>query len=278
MSSAQENSTPAFKKPAKPERVYDLNKISNDDVIKFFRKDKALRKYWQQIMATDRHNSKFQRHVNCLTARDKRKIRKDTNFSFLKEPKAFETDIWTTLSEIVSKILSAHPNIEGESYETKKHYAENVLIPEGIEKYLIHKFNMSEAQAKKCYQTHHIIKCDYCNLYFTKDDSDNKDSDIDNHIEEVHKPSIDLENHIRDILEAPYVGTISEKEFQKRLKKYYPKSLKSTLSSRKEEINKLQVKVKNEIKKKKEAKAREQRLIEAQNHEEDDDFLNMDFE
>ena len=115
-------------------------------------------------------------------------------------------------------------------------------------------------------------------MYFTKDDSDNKDSDIDNHIEEVHKPSIDLENHIRDILEAPYVGTISEKEFQKRLKKCYNKSQKSALSSRKEEINKLHVKVKNEIKKKKEARAKERQLEEAQNHEEDEDFLDMDFE
>ena len=276
----QKNSTPAFKKPAKPERVYDLNKISNDDVIKFFRKDKALRKYWQKIMDSDRHKSKFQRHVNCLTTKyNNNKIRKETNVNFLKEPKAFETDIWTTLSEIVSKILSAHPNIEGESYETKRHYAENVLIPEGIEQYLIHKFNMSEAQAKKCYQTHHIVKCDYCDLYFSKDDSDNKDeSDIEKHVEKVHKPSIDLENHIRDILEAPYVGTISEKEFQKRLKKYYSKSQKSALSSRKEEINKLHVKVKTEIKKKKEARAKERQLEEEQNHEEDEDFLDMDFE
>ena len=269
MSFAKENSAPAFKKPVKSERTYNLNEISNSDVIKFFRKDKALRKYWQEIMDSDRHKSKFQRHVICLTTKyNNSKIRKETNFSFLKEPKAFETDIWTTLSEIVSKILSAHPIIGGESYETKKHYAENVLIPEGIEKYLIHKFKMSEAQAKKCYLEHHVIVCDFCDMVFNKDD------DIE-HFKKVHKPSIDLENHIRDILEAPFVGTISEKELQKRLRKYYTKL---ALSSRKEEINKLHVKVKNEIKKKKEARAKERQLEEAQNHEEDEDFLDMDFE
>ena len=263
----QENSTPAFKKPAKSEGPYNLNAISNDDVIKFFRKDKALRKHWQKIMDTDRHNSKFQRHVNCLTTKNISKIRKKTNFNFLKEPKAFETDIWTTLSDIVTKILNVHPKIGRETYETKKHYAENVLIPEGCENFLINKFNMSETQAKKCYLEHHVIKCDYCDLYF------NKDSEIDKHVKKVHKSSIDLENHIREILDVAY--TVSAREFQKRLKKYYTKSV---LSSRKEEINKLHVKVENEIKKKKEALAREQRLKEAQNQEEDDDFLDMDFE
>ena len=271
MSFAQENSAPPFKKPAKSERLYNLNKISNGDVIKFFRKDEGLRKHWQKIMDTDRHNSKFQRHVNCLTTRDTTpysKMRQETNPNFLRGPKEFETDIWTTLSDIVTEILSSHPKIGRETHETKKHYAENVLIPEGCEKFLIHKFNMSEAQAKDCYLEHHIIKCDYCDLCF------NKDSDIDKHVKKVHKPSIDLENHIRDILEVA-MGTISERELQKRLKKYYTKS---ALSSRKEEINKLHVKVQNEIKKKKEALAREHRLKEAQNHEEDDDFLDMDFE
>ena len=269
MSSARENSAPAFKKPVKSERTYNLNEISNSDVIKFFRKDKALRKYWQEIMDSDRHKSKFQRHVICLTTKyNNNKIRKETNVNFLKEPKAFETDIWTTLSEIVSKILSAHPIIGGESYETKKHYAENVLIPEGIEQYLIHKFNMSEAQAKKCYREHHITKCDYCDLYFIKD------SDIDEHFEKVHKSSIDLENHIREILEVA-IGTVSKNKLQKSLKKYYDKT---ALSLRKKEINKLHVKVQNEINKKKDALAKDRQQKEAHNHEEDEDFLFMDLE
>ena len=53
---------------------------------------------------------------------------------------------------------------------------------------------------------------------------------------------------------------------------------REVIASRKEEINKLHVKVKNEIKKKKEARAKERQLEEAQNHEEDEDFLDMDFE
>ena len=44
----------------------------------------------------------------------------------------------TTLGGIVTKILSLHPKLGGK-HETKKNYAENVLIPEGCEKFLIHK-------------------------------------------------------------------------------------------------------------------------------------------
>ena len=43
----------------------------------------------------------------------------------------------TTLGGIVTKILSLHPKLGGK-HETKKNYAENVLIPEGCEKFLIH--------------------------------------------------------------------------------------------------------------------------------------------
>ena len=155
----------------------------------------------------------------------------------------------------------------GEKHIKKKErYAVNVLIPEGVEKFLMHKFNMSEAQAKKCYREHHVIECDFCDLYF------NKDSDVAEHFEKVHKSSIDLENHIRDILA---IRTISKKKFLKRLEIHYDKK---TLSLRKKEINKLYVKVKNEIKEKKEALARERRLQEAQNHEEDNDFLFVDLE
>ena len=236
-----------------------------------------MRKHWQEIMDTDRHTSNFQRHVNCLTTRDTTplgKMKHETNPNFLRAPKEFdgkmETDILTTLSDIGTKILSAHPKIGRETYQIKKHYAENVLIPEGCEKFLVHKFNMSETQAKECYLEHHIIKCDFCDLYFNKDsDCDllfNKDSDIDKHVKKVHKASIDLENRIREILDVAY--TVSSKEFQNRLKKYYTKP---ELSSRKEEINKLHLKVENEIKKKKEAQLRE-----AQNHEEDDDIPDFD--
>ena len=69
------------------------------------------------------------------------------------------------------------------------------------------------------------------------------------------------------------MSTIREK-YQKRIKKHYTKF---ELSSRKEEVNKLYAKVENEIKKKKEALAKQRRLEEAQNHEEDQDFLDMDF-
>ena len=34
---------PAIKKPTKPECPYDLNEISRDDVIKFFKEDQGLK-------------------------------------------------------------------------------------------------------------------------------------------------------------------------------------------------------------------------------------------
>ena len=213
-----------------------------------------VRKHWQQIMDTDKDNSMFQRHVNFFTTNIYEQMRKETNFTFFRVAKGFETDIVTTLSKIVSEILNEHPKIGRETHQTKERYALNVLIPEGVEKFLMHKFNMSEAQAKKCYREHHVIECDFCDLYF------NQDSDNDEHFEKVHKSSVDLENHIRDILA---VGTISKKIFQKRLEVHYDKK---ALSLRKKEINKLYVKVKNEIKEKKEAL------------EEDDDFLFVDLD
>ena len=274
LSFAQENSAPSYKKPTKSEYPYNLNAISNDDVIQFFRKDKSLRKHWQKIMDTDRYNSNFQRHVNCLTTKNTGwncKMKQETNPTFLRPPKDFDTDIITTLSCIVTEILNKHPKIGQETNDTKKNYAENVLIPEGCENFLIHKFNMSEAQAKDCYLKHHVIKCDYCDVFFY-----NKQSDNDKHYKKVHKASIDLENQIREILEVAYILPISERKLGTRLQKYYTKS---DLSLRKKEINKLHVKVQNEIKEKKEALARELRLKNAQNHEEEEDadFLDMDF-
>ena len=56
-------------------------------------------------------NSKFQRHVNCLTTNICEIMKEETNFTFLRGPKEFETDIVTTLSEIVSEILNEHPKI-----------------------------------------------------------------------------------------------------------------------------------------------------------------------
>ena len=80
----------------------------------------------------------------------------------------------------------------------------------------------------------------------------------------------------REILEAAFIGTISASKLQNRLKKYYTKS---DLSSRKKEINKLYEKIMDEMKGKKEAFARELRLKEAQNHEDEEDaaFADCDF-
>ena len=269
VSFAQENSAAALKKPAKFECPYDLNGISNADVIEFFKKDEGLKEHWQKMMDSDRKVSNFKRHVNCLTTQytGPAFLSGQTNPCFLRPPleNEFETDILTILGCIVTKILSAHPKIGKEEICIQTKYADHCMIPEGFEKYLIHKFNMSEERAHHWYLKHQVIKCDYCDLFF------NKDSDNDKHVKEVHKPSIDLENHIREILEVAYIGTISAKELQNRLKKYYTKS---DLSSRKKEINKLHVKVLDEIKLK---KAQNQAHNRAQNHVDDEDEI-PDFE
>ena len=270
MAFAQENSAPAFKKLAKSECPYNLNAISNDDVIKFFREDEGLKKHWKKIMDTDRYKSNFQRHVKCLTTRNTGpycEMKQETNPSFLRPPKEFDTDILTTLGYIVTDILSEHPKIGKEENETKKNYAENVLIPEGCEKFLIHKFNMSEAQAKVCYLEHQVIKCDYCDVFF------NKKSDNDKHVKKVHKASIDLENQIREILEVANIKTTSPRKVRTLLLKYYTKS---DLSLRKKEINTIIQKVTDEIMEKKAAEIKEKK---AQNHEdeEDADFTDLDF-
>ena len=80
--------TSVIKKPAKPECPYDLNGISRDDVIEFFKHNEGLKEHWQKIMDQDKYKSEFKRHIVALTTRDvgpHSAIRQNTNIAFLRQ-------------------------------------------------------------------------------------------------------------------------------------------------------------------------------------------------
>ena len=58
------------------------------------------------------------------------------------------------------------------------------FIFSGCERYLIHKFNMSEADAKFWYKSHMVLQCDFCELFYNEHDI------LDKHILEVHQDEL----------------------------------------------------------------------------------------
>ena len=55
----------------------------------------------------------------------------------------------------------------------------------GCERYLIHKFNMSEADAKFWYKSHLVLQCDFCELIYNEHDI------LDKHIFAAHQDQLD---------------------------------------------------------------------------------------
>ena len=196
-----EEPTLVIKKPTKPECPYDLNGISRDDVIEFFKDNDGLKEHWQKIMDQDKYKSEFKRHVVTLTTRDvgpHSAIRQNTNISFLRQKTEKDGEnVDIILIRLARKIASEHPKIGQEENGTQDKYAEHVLIPEGCERYLIHKFNMTEADAKFWYKSHHALQCDFCDLIYNDYDI------LDKHIFEAHQDQLNeppepqrvVENH-----------------------------------------------------------------------------------
>jgi hypothetical protein len=58
------------------------------------------------------------------------------------------------------------------------------FIFSGCERYLIHKFIMSEADAKFWYKSHMVLQCDFCELIYNQHDL------LDKHIFEVHQDEL----------------------------------------------------------------------------------------
>ena len=196
-----EEPTLAIKKPTKPECPYNLNGISRDDVIDFFKEDEGLKEHWQKIMDQDKYKSEFKRHVVALTTRDvgpHSAIRQNTNIAFLRQKTEKDGEnVDIILIRLAREIASQHPKIGQEENGTQDKYAEHVLIPEGCERYLIHKFNMTEADAKFWYKSHHVFQCDFCDLIYNDHDI------LDKHIFEAHQDQLNeppepqrvVENH-----------------------------------------------------------------------------------
>ena len=190
-----------IKKPTKPECPYDLNGISRDDVIEFFKDNDGLKEHWQKIMDQDKCKSEFKRHVVALTTRDvgpHSAIRQNTNISFLKQKTEKDGEnVDIILFRLAREIVGQHSKIGREENSTQDKYAEHVLIPEGCERYLIHKFNMTEADAKFWYKSHHVLQCDFCELIYNDHDI------LDHHIFEAHQDQLNeppepqrvVENH-----------------------------------------------------------------------------------
>ena len=192
---------PAIKKPTKPECPYDLNGISRDDVIDFFKDNDGLKEHWQKIMDQDKYKSEFKRHVVALTTRDvgpHSAIRQNTNIAFLRQKTEQDGEnVDIILIRLAREVVRQHPKIGQEENGTQDKYAEHVLIPEGCERYLIHKFNMTEADAKFWYKSHHVLQCDFCDLIYNDHDI------LDKHIFEAHQDQLNeppepqrvVENH-----------------------------------------------------------------------------------
>ena len=130
---------------------YNLEGISNDDVIKFFENSQSLRKHWQSIMdegQCDRHTlaTEGQSSKNMGTGSE---LQAKANISFLKQHTEKDgKNVDTELYYITRPIVEKHAQIGQLSEQMKERYAKHVLIPEGCERYLMDKFKMNEAEAK----------------------------------------------------------------------------------------------------------------------------------
>jgi hypothetical protein len=126
---------PSIKKPPKPECPYDLNAISRDAIIEFFKNDEGLKEHWQKIMDQDKDKSEFKRHVLALTTRDvgpHSAIRQGTNIAFLRQKTEKDGEnVDIILIRLAREIAREHPKIGLEENGTQEKYAEHVLIPEG---------------------------------------------------------------------------------------------------------------------------------------------------
>ena len=133
---------------------YNLEGISNDDVIRFFENSQSLRKHWQTIMdegQCDRHKlATTTKNMNTNSV-----LQRKANITFLKQHTEKDGEnVDKVLFYITRKIVELHAQIGQLSEQRKDKYAKHVLIPEGCERYLMDKFKMNEAEAKYWFLNH----------------------------------------------------------------------------------------------------------------------------
>ena len=147
------------KKVRKNRRVslcpYDLDGISNDNVIEFFKKSQTLRDHWQKIM----DEGECERHKLALTSRDMSchsELQHKANITFLKQTSEKDGEnVDVKLYRITREIVNQHAKIGKLTEQTQDRYAKHVLIPEGCEQYLMDTFKMSEKVAKDWFLKYH---------------------------------------------------------------------------------------------------------------------------
>ena len=155
----ERTSSPAFVAKKRKSRSssgcrYNLEGISNDDVIRFFENSQSLRKHWQTIMdegQCDRHKlATTTKNMNTNSV-----LQRKANITFLKQHTEKDGEnVDKVLFYITRKIVEQHAQIGQLSEQRKDKYAKHVLIPEGCERYLTDKFKMSEAEAKYWFLNH----------------------------------------------------------------------------------------------------------------------------
>ena len=133
---------------------YNLEGISNDDVIRFFENSQSLRKHWQTIMdegQCDRHKlATTTKNMNTNSV-----LQRKANITFLKQHTEKDGEnVDKVLFYITKEIVEQHAQIGQLSEQRKDKYAKHVLIPEGCERYLMDKFKMNEAEAKYWFLNH----------------------------------------------------------------------------------------------------------------------------
>ena len=158
----QRTSSPAFVSKKRKSRSssgcrYNLEGISNDDVIRFFKNSQSLRKHWQTIM----DEGQCQRHILATTGKTSRDmttfsvLQSKANITFLKQNTEKDGEnVDKLLFDITKEIVEQHAQIGQLSEQRKDKYAKHVLIPEGCERYLMDKFKMNEAEAKYWFLNH----------------------------------------------------------------------------------------------------------------------------
>ena len=155
----ERTSSPAFAVKKRKSRSssgcrYNLEGISNDDVIRFFENSQSLRKHWQTIMdegQCDRHTLA----TKGKTSKDRSDLQFKANIIFLKQDTEKNGEnVDKLLYQITKPIVEQHAQIGQLSEPIKVKYAKHVLIPEGCERYLMDKFKMNEAEAKYWFLNH----------------------------------------------------------------------------------------------------------------------------
>ena len=268
--------TSGLEESPKRECPFNLNDISRDDVIQFFNDNEDLKEHLQKVMDCERHDTKFKRHFLALNTRDVglgSPIRQGTNIAFMgqfTENEGENVDI--KLIRIARKIVKHHTKIGQEQCGTQEKYAEHVIIPEGMEQYLIHKFDFSEVDANYFYKSHHVYQCSLCPDFFNDLQTKN------DHFIAMHEATVFLEEKkteeyvsIKETM-SKILKSCTYQISAKRLQEKYKRRTKSDINLSHVELKRLIKNIKYDLRVEKIRKERAELQAELQTVDEIPDF------